>query len=61
MVCRNKDRGETAISEIQSAAGNKNVFLEVFLWSHIINQCMIYYLESQITSWYANFALLPGL
>lgn len=30
MVCRNKERGEVALSEIQSATGNKNVFLEVF-------------------------------
>ncbi|KAL7116535.1 hypothetical protein ACP275_03G010700 [Erythranthe tilingii] len=29
MVCRNKERGETAVSEIQSTTGNKNVFLEV--------------------------------
>ncbi|KAG8377278.1 hypothetical protein BUALT_Bualt08G0012700 [Buddleja alternifolia] len=29
MVCRNKERGEAAASEIQSATGNKNVFLEV--------------------------------
>ncbi|KAK6145817.1 hypothetical protein DH2020_019686 [Rehmannia glutinosa] len=29
MVCRNKERGEAALSEIQSATGNKNVFLEV--------------------------------
>ncbi|KAL8514282.1 hypothetical protein ACS0TY_013409 [Phlomoides rotata] len=29
MVCRNKERGEVALSEIQSATQNKNVFLEV--------------------------------
>ncbi|EPS60360.1 hypothetical protein M569_14443 [Genlisea aurea] len=29
MVCRNKERGETALSEIQSATGNKNVYLEL--------------------------------
>ncbi|GER29367.1 NAD(P)-binding Rossmann-fold superfamily protein [Striga asiatica] len=29
MVCRNKERGEAALSEIQSATGNKNVYLEV--------------------------------
>ncbi|KAL3845872.1 hypothetical protein ACJIZ3_003275 [Penstemon smallii] len=29
MVCRNKERGETALSEIQSTTGNKNVHLEV--------------------------------
>ncbi|CAH9082146.1 unnamed protein product, partial [Cuscuta europaea] len=29
MVCRNKERGEAALSKIQSTTGNKNVFLEV--------------------------------
>ncbi|KAI3465430.1 hypothetical protein Pfo_022093 [Paulownia fortunei] len=29
MVCRNKERGEAALVEIQSATGNKNVYLEV--------------------------------
>ncbi|KAF6149483.1 hypothetical protein GIB67_011384 [Kingdonia uniflora] len=29
MVCRNKERGETALSEIQSKTGNPNVYLEV--------------------------------
>ncbi|CAK9154190.1 unnamed protein product [Ilex paraguariensis] len=29
MVCRNKERGEAALSKIQSATGNKNVYLEV--------------------------------
>ncbi|KAL3655171.1 hypothetical protein CASFOL_000957 [Castilleja foliolosa] len=29
MVCRNKERGEAALSEIQTATGNKNVYLEV--------------------------------
>lgn len=31
MVCRNKEMGEAALSKIQSATGNKNVHLEVFL------------------------------
>lgn len=30
IVCRNKERGEAALSKIQSATGNKNVHLEVF-------------------------------
>lgn len=29
IVCRNKERGEAALSKIQSATGNKNVHLEV--------------------------------
>uniref|UniRef100_A0A5B6YRG3 Dehydrogenase/reductase SDR family member 12 n=2 Tax=Davidia involucrata TaxID=16924 RepID=A0A5B6YRG3_DAVIN len=29
MVCRNKERGETALSKIQSMTGNQNVYLEV--------------------------------
>lgn len=29
IVCRNKERGEAALSKIQAATGNKNVFLEV--------------------------------
>lgn len=29
MVCRNKERGEAALSKIQSQTGNKNVHLEV--------------------------------
>ncbi|XP_073023703.1 uncharacterized protein [Primulina eburnea] len=29
LVCRNKERGEAALSKIQAATGNKNVFLEV--------------------------------
>ncbi|XP_010268604.1 PREDICTED: dehydrogenase/reductase SDR family member 12 [Nelumbo nucifera] len=29
MVCRNKDRGENALSKIQSTTGNPNVYLEV--------------------------------
>ncbi|KAL5560261.1 hypothetical protein UlMin_036472 [Ulmus minor] len=29
MVCRNKERGEAALSKIQSTTGNKNVHLEV--------------------------------
>ncbi|KAF3445467.1 hypothetical protein FNV43_RR10643 [Rhamnella rubrinervis] len=29
MVCRNKERGEAALSKIQSSTGNKNVHLEV--------------------------------
>ncbi|WOG97274.1 hypothetical protein DCAR_0416614 [Daucus carota subsp. sativus] len=29
MVCRSKERGEAALSEIQLATGNKNVYLEV--------------------------------
>lgn len=29
MVCRNKERGEVALSKIQSTTGNKNVHLEV--------------------------------
>lgn len=29
MVCRNKERGEAALSKIKSATGNKNVYLEV--------------------------------
>lgn len=28
-MCRNKERGEAALSKIQSATGNKNVHLEV--------------------------------
>jgi dehydrogenase/reductase SDR family protein 12 len=32
MVCRNKERGEAALSEIQSTTGNKNVHLEVFFF-----------------------------
>ena len=30
LVCRNKERGEAALSEIQSKTGNSNVHLEVF-------------------------------
>jgi dehydrogenase/reductase SDR family protein 12 len=33
MVCRNKERGEAALSEIQSTTGNKNVHLEVFFFN----------------------------
>ncbi|XP_026456363.1 dehydrogenase/reductase SDR family member 12-like isoform X3 [Papaver somniferum] len=29
MVCRNKERGEAAVSKVQSATGNQNVYLEV--------------------------------
>ncbi|KAL9665849.1 hypothetical protein QQ045_000170 [Rhodiola kirilowii] len=29
LICRNKERGETAASEIRSATGNQNVYLEV--------------------------------
>ena len=29
LVCRNRERGEAAISEIKSSTGNPNVFLEV--------------------------------
>lgn len=29
MVCRNKEKGEAALSEIQSVTGNTNVHLEV--------------------------------
>ncbi|XP_073284743.1 uncharacterized protein [Primulina huaijiensis] len=29
IVCRNKERGEAALSKIQAATGNKNVFLEI--------------------------------
>uniref|UniRef100_A0A7C9D729 Dehydrogenase/reductase SDR family member 12 n=1 Tax=Opuntia streptacantha TaxID=393608 RepID=A0A7C9D729_OPUST len=29
MVCRSKERGETALSQIQSKTGNQNVYLEV--------------------------------
>ncbi|KAL0352491.1 UNVERIFIED_CONTAM: Dehydrogenase/reductase SDR family member 12 [Sesamum calycinum] len=29
MVCRNKERGEAALSEIQSVTGNKSVYLEI--------------------------------
>lgn len=29
MVCRNKERGEAALSEIRSATGNRDVHLEV--------------------------------
>lgn len=29
MVCRNKERGEEALSKIQNSTGNQNVYLEV--------------------------------
>ncbi|KAK9053760.1 hypothetical protein SSX86_024834 [Deinandra increscens subsp. villosa] len=29
MICRNKERGEDAVSKIQSSTGNQNVYLEV--------------------------------
>ncbi|OVA08125.1 Short-chain dehydrogenase/reductase SDR [Macleaya cordata] len=29
MVCRNKERGEAAVSKVQSVTGNQNVYLEV--------------------------------
>lgn len=29
MICRNKERGEAALTEIQSDTGNQNVFLEI--------------------------------
>ena len=34
LVCRNKERGEAALSEIQSTTGNQNVHLEVH--SHLV-------------------------
>ncbi|XP_027094276.1 uncharacterized protein [Coffea arabica] len=36
MVCRNKERGEAALSKIQEATGSKNVYLEVCDISSII-------------------------
>jgi len=29
MVCRNKERGQEALSKIQTSTGNQNVYLEV--------------------------------
>lgn len=31
LVCRNKEKGEAALSEIQTRTGNQNVHLEVLL------------------------------
>ena len=36
LVCRNKERGEAALSEIQTRTGNQNVHLEVLLFSCIL-------------------------
>jgi hypothetical protein len=36
MICRNKERGEAALSKIQSTTGNQNVHLEVFCASFSI-------------------------
>lgn len=38
MVCRNKERGEAALSEILSTTGSTNVHLEVFCFigSHVL-------------------------
>ena len=33
MVCRNKERGEAALSKIQEATGSKNVYLEVVVFA----------------------------
>lgn len=31
MICRNKERGEAALSQIKSTTGNPNVHLEVII------------------------------
>ena len=38
MVCRNKERGEAALAEIQSATGNQNVHLEVLFF--LVDSCV---------------------
>lgn len=45
MVCRNKERGEIAVSKVQSVTGNKNVYLELCDLSSI----------SHIKSWASRF------
>ena len=37
LVCRNKERGEAALSKIQSTTGNQNVHLEVSLDPYIFS------------------------
>ncbi|KAI3877093.1 hypothetical protein MKX03_027619 [Papaver bracteatum] len=45
MVCRNKERGEIAVSKVQSVTGNKNVYLELCDLSSL----------SHIKSWASKF------
>ncbi|KAI3958536.1 hypothetical protein MKW98_028600 [Papaver atlanticum] len=45
MVCRNKKRGEIAVSKVQSVTGNKNVYLELCDLSSV----------SHIKSWASKF------
>lgn len=49
MLCRNKERGEAALSKIQSATGNTNVHLEVSALFRFKNVSLL-----------ANFLLLHG-
>lgn len=37
LVCRNKERGEAALSDIQTKTGNQNVYLEVLLFLSCIS------------------------
>lgn len=34
MVCRNRERGEAAVSKIHSTTGNENVHLEVYMFCY---------------------------
>ena len=46
LVCRNKERGEAALSEIQTRTGNQNVYLEVSLFFPIFQSLIVILLFS---------------
>lgn len=42
MVCRSKEKGETALSAIRSKTGNENVHLEVFFFLYFLIYSLMY-------------------
>ena len=55
MVCRNKERGEAALSEIQSKTGNSNVHLEGF------GYLLAMYLFFEDPSMFTSFNIFTGI
>lgn len=48
MICRSKERGEAALSEIKSKTGNQNVHLEVVLFQPPFTTACGFYNKSDI-------------
>lgn len=60
MVCRNKERGEAALSKIRSTTGNQNVHLEVFFVLHFLSIVHFFLVFCSLCNFCLRF-LLKGI